>query len=178
MPKMSESAIPLMPTKIGNLPLTSGGGRTATSGTMSRPATGSGTLREPYGGWSKRKAPEGDLTFSASGRVKVEEEKTVIVSDAPHAAAATTTDEGKKGGYKSGYAWVVWIFVIFIIIAIIILAIFWWCKPDWAMNTCPKTGGKSLNCYCAGAYAFGVALFLVVILVLAWCCCTSSGGEK
>lgn len=165
-----SSAIPLMPTKVGNLPLTSGG-RT-------------GTMDQPYGGWSnKRKTPLSgtaaeDLTFSASGRVHVEEENTVTVTEGPNTTGSTEPslssqqNGGRKNGqYKGGYAWVIWLFVIFIIIALIILAIFWWCKPDWATNTCSDTGKKSLNCYCAGAYAFGIALFLVVILALAWCCC-------
>lgn len=169
---MSESAIPLMPTKVGNLPLTSGR-QTMTGGMSNRSGTSSvgSTMDRPFGGWSKRKSPEGDLTFSANGRVHVEEQNEITVSDEPKSAHTAENAERKKGEYKGGYAWVVWLFVVFIIIALIIMAIFWWCKPDWATNTCPDTGKKSMNPYCAGAYAFGVALFLVVIFALAWCCC-------
>jgi len=177
----------LSPTMIKNLPSTQGG--------LSQGSMAPGPQNTPYGGWSATPGKQqmaqmpqmpsgGSVTFNAHGRTQLVEEKSVTVSDQPEMAAAapvTGTVSGSGAhpcgnkGYEGGYAWVVWLFLIFIIIVLIIMAIFWYTRPSWATNTCEQGGEPTFNTCCAGAYAFGIALFFIIILVAIWCC---AGGRR
>ncbi len=134
--------------------------------------------------------PVGAVTMSPSGSVacskmkgemKEEIKEVTVVEESASLSVSTEKDyhdkhsgyhdgKGKKVADSWGWAVIVWLIFIFIIILVIVMAVFYYCKPGCVSKACEdgESDERELDLLWAGALAFFIAFFLILIIGGIW----------
>jgi hypothetical protein len=138
----------------------------------------SGAATFGSGGMSK------SLTISEKDETKFSESESMALqvhqgesnTDSDETGYHDETTEKHNGDEKHnkecwGYGLLIWIIFLFIIILIIVMAVFWFVQPSCVSKKCDDDDDKDeLDMFRACMYAFGIAIFITVLLAGLYLC--------
>lgn len=139
------------------------------------PVSEDGTWGDEQNGWVEEpRKHRAQYAPMATGETKAKVEEDIKVKTKEEVTVTVTEEGGKGKCNKKDGGWggrhIMWAIVIFIFILFLVLIAFWAVKPECVSRKCEETGNVELDPWRAGGYAFGIAFFFLIIILVAYCC--------